>query len=159
MFNINIGVKNLKVVRVEEYTRNFTTMMNYHFKDNKLSLKAVGLMSWILSLNADTWEFSLAGTAKLFKDGVDSINTALTELEDRGYLKKQNKRNRGRFDYTLYTFYEDPSPSFTHRADFKSDYEEFKKMDMKPNIYRKKYEESKAKATIIPLDRAKKEKS
>ena len=39
---------------------NFTMMSNHHLRNKKLSLKAVGLMSKILSL-PDEWDYSLKG--------------------------------------------------------------------------------------------------
>lgn len=39
----------MEVFRVEK-TNNFTVMLNHHFKNRELSLKAKGLLSFILSL-------------------------------------------------------------------------------------------------------------
>ena len=40
--------------------KNYTTMSNYHLRDNELSLKAKGLLSQILSL-PDEWTYTIAG--------------------------------------------------------------------------------------------------
>ncbi len=39
---------------------NYTVMSNYHLQDKKLSLKAKGLLSYMLSL-PDDWDYSLKG--------------------------------------------------------------------------------------------------
>ena len=60
-------------------------MSNHHLRNKKLSLKAVGLMSKILSL-PDEWDYSLKGLAKLNADGIDGVRSAVQELEDAGYI-------------------------------------------------------------------------
>ena len=68
-------------------------MGNTHLRDKNLSLKAVGLLSKMLSFN-DGWQFSTRGLAALCKEGPDAILSALKELEENGYLV----RHRGRDD-------------------------------------------------------------
>ena len=50
---------NSSVVRVHKNT-DFTIMSNHHLRNQKLSLKAIGLMSKILGLPCD-WNYSIAG--------------------------------------------------------------------------------------------------
>ena len=45
-------------------------MSNYHLQDKKLSLKAKGLLSYMLSL-PDDWDYSLKGLTTGCKDGLD----------------------------------------------------------------------------------------
>lgn len=75
-----------EIIRVER-TKNFTVMSNHHFKNKKLSLKAKGLLSLMLSL-PDDWNYSMKGLATLSKDGIDSVRTAMKELETQGYVEK-----------------------------------------------------------------------
>ena len=93
----------MSVIRVNK-TKDYTVMSNYHLRDDRLSLKAVGLMSWMLSL-PDNWDYSIAGiTACRKKEGKDAIRSALKELEDAGYLIRDTKRDaNGRFsrEFTL----------------------------------------------------------
>ncbi len=96
----------MPIVR-EEKTDNYTVMCNYHLRDTKLSMKARGLLSVVLSL-PDDWDFSLAGLAVISKEGKDSLRTALKELEDNGYLVRVRKRNRGLIADMEYTFFEKP---------------------------------------------------
>jgi len=104
----------LAVFRVEK-TRDYTTMSNHHLKNRKLSLKAVGIMSKILSL-PDDWDYTLRGLSKLTSDGIDSVRAAIRELEAAGYIVRSQSRDaHGRLSKNEYTVYEipqllDPSP-------------------------------------------------
>lgn len=84
---------------------NYTVMSNYHLQDKKLSLKAKGLLSYMLSL-PDDWDYSLKGLATGCKDGIDSVRSAVHELEDGGYLCRSKVRDaRGRIiDYNYEVF-------------------------------------------------------
>lgn len=83
-------------------------MSNYHFKEKKMSLKAKGLLSLMLSL-PDDWEYNVAGLVKLSKDGKDSVMSALQELEKFGYLtRKQLFNEKGQFSGIEYNIYEEP---------------------------------------------------
>ena len=66
------------IFRVEK-NKNYTTMSNYHLRDKNISLKAKGLLSWMLS-NDDDWDYSLAGIVACCKEGETSVTTALKEL-------------------------------------------------------------------------------
>ncbi len=95
------------VFRVEK-TANYTVMSNCHLKDRRLSYKAKGLLSEILSLPPD-WDYTLSGLAVIAKDGVDSVRTAVRELEKYGYIVRSQKRDeRGRMSANEYIVYENP---------------------------------------------------
>ena len=97
----------MPVFRVEK-TKNYTIMANHHLKNKKLSLKAKGLLSMLLSL-PDDWKHSLAGYASVCKDGVDGVNAGIKELEDNGYITRRRMRNaQGRFGQVEYTIFELP---------------------------------------------------
>ena len=99
----------MAVFRVEK-NRDYTVMSNYHLKDKDLSLKSKGLLSVILSL-PDEWDYSTRGLSSISKEGVDSIGTALKELEKTGYLSRHKLRDeRGRITDTEYVIYEHPQP-------------------------------------------------
>lgn len=83
-------------------------MSNYHFKERKLSLKAKGLLSLMLSL-PDDWNYSISGLVTLSKDGKDSVMSALAELEKFGYLQRERVTNsKGQFAGVEYNIYEQP---------------------------------------------------
>ena len=97
----------MSVIRIHK-TNNFTVMSNYHFKEKKMSLKAKGLLSLMLSL-PDDWNYSVTGLVKLSKDGKDSVMTALAELEKFGYLSRNQLFNeKGQFSGVEYHIYEEP---------------------------------------------------
>ena len=97
----------MSIVRVHK-TSNFTVMSNYHFKERKMSLKAKGLLSLMLSL-PDDWNYSISGLVTLSKDGKDSVMSALAELEKFGYLKRDRMINeKGQFDGVEYHIFERP---------------------------------------------------
>lgn len=97
----------MPVIRTEK-TDNFTVMDNYHLRDMQLSLKARGLLSLMLSL-PDDWDYSARGLACLCRDGVNSICSALKELEQAGYVVRSQRRNsRGKIVNIEYTVYEVP---------------------------------------------------
>lgn len=94
----------MAVCRVEK-TKNYTVMANYHLRDKRLSLKAVGLLSKMLSL-PEEWDYTTRGLAAICKDGVDAIGAALKELENCGYLVRHRLRDdRGRMRDTEYVIY------------------------------------------------------
>ena len=88
-------------------TKNYTRMSNQHLKDKRLTLKAKGLMSVMLSL-PENWDYTLRGLAAISKEGVDAISEAVKELERLGYVIRNRKRDeRGRLSGTEYLIYED----------------------------------------------------
>ena len=60
------------VYRVNK-NRGYTVMANFHLRDKSLSLKAVGLLSKMLSFN-DGWKFSTKGLSAICKEGPDAID-------------------------------------------------------------------------------------
>ena len=75
-----------QIFRVEK-TKNFTVMSNHHFKNKNLTLKAKGLLSLMLSLPED-WNYNMQGLATLSRDGIDSVRSAIKELEHHGYVER-----------------------------------------------------------------------
>ena len=97
----------MAVFRVHK-NENYTVLSNYHFKEKGLSLKAKGLLSLMLSL-PDNWDYSAAGLVTLSKDGKDSVNAALKELEKFGYLRRtQAFAEDGKFSGYDYEIFEQP---------------------------------------------------
>ena len=95
-------------------TRDFTVMGNIHLRDKNLSLKAVGLLSKMLSFN-DSWQFSTRGLAAICKEGPDAILSTLKELEDNGYIVRHRARDdKGRLVTTEFDIYESPQAGLPH---------------------------------------------
>lgn len=99
----------MAIFRVEK-NKNYTTMSNYHLKEKDMSLKAIGLLSKMLSL-PDDWDYSLAGLVSICKENETAIKSTLDELKRFGYLemikKFPNETNTGRIEYE-YIIYEQP---------------------------------------------------
>jgi len=98
---------NMAVFRVHK-NENYTVLSNYHFKEKGMSLKAKGLLSLMLSL-PENWDYSAAGLVTLSKDGKDSVNAALKELEKFGYLRRTQAYDAaGKFGGYNYEIFEKP---------------------------------------------------
>ena len=100
----------MPVFRVDK-SRDFTVVANCIFKDRSLSAKAKGILVEMLSL-PESWDFTLKGLTTLFTDGIDSIRQGINELEARGYIVRERKRDsRGRLGGMEYVIYETPHKS------------------------------------------------
>lgn len=102
-----------EVFRVEK-TSNYTVMSNYHLRDKRLTLKAKGLLCYILSL-PDDWDYTLDGLKAKHPDGKTAIRSCINNLEKAGYLRRrQTVNSNGQFSKNEYFVYEKPiseSPS------------------------------------------------
>jgi hypothetical protein len=97
----------MAVFRVEK-TRDYTVMSNHHLRNVKLSLKAKGLLSLMLSL-PENWDYTTKGLSLICKDGIDSINGGIRELEANGYVIRRRLRNeKGQLTIIEYTIFEQP---------------------------------------------------
>lgn len=96
------------VFRVNK-NKDYTVISNCHLKDKRLSLKAKGLLSLMLSL-PDDWDYSINGLVSLSKDGKDSVMNTLTEIENAGYLTRTRAvDSKGRFSGYDYNIFEKPN--------------------------------------------------
>lgn len=99
----------MAVFKVEK-TKNFTIMSNHHLQNKNLSLKAKGLLSYMLSLPSD-WDYSLAGLVANSKESKTSIRNTLNELKENYYLSVTklypNKTESKKIEY-IYNIYEEP---------------------------------------------------
>ena len=96
----------MPVIRVQK-TKNYTVMANYHLRDKRLSFKAKGLMSFMLSL-PEEWDYTVNGLSAFATDGRDGVREALRELETAGYLRMGQSRTSGKFGKTEYIITEKP---------------------------------------------------
>lgn len=87
--------------------RNYTVMSNHHLRDRNLSLRAIGLLSKMLSL-PDDWDYSVPGLVTICRESKNVIQGALKELEKNGYLVRTMIRDSsGHIGYN-YDVYEQP---------------------------------------------------
>lgn len=98
----------MAIFRVER-THNYTIMSNQHLRDKRLSLKAKGLLSQMLSLPED-WDYTLTGLSKINAEGKDAIRAAIVELEHAGYIqRRQTTDKNGKFAANEYIIRESPA--------------------------------------------------
>ena len=97
----------MAVFRIEK-SRDYTVMSNHHLRNRRLSLKAKGLLSMMLSL-PEEWNYTTRGLSSICKEGTDSIGTALKELERAGYIVRNRLRDsKGKIMDVEYVIYETP---------------------------------------------------
>lgn len=99
----------MTVIRAEKNS-DFTVINNSYLRDVRLSMKAIGLFTIILSL-PDDWKFSVSGMASICSEKETAVKSALKELKSYGYLvvvkKMPGKTKSGRIEYE-YIFCEQP---------------------------------------------------
>ena len=105
-----------EVFRVEK-SKNFTVMSNFHLKDKRLTLKAKGLLSQILSLPED-WDYTVKGLAYINIEHKETIGKIIRELIETGYIIRSQERGEcGRMGKSSYVIYEEPhdNPAFSQK--------------------------------------------
>lgn len=121
----------MAVFKVEK-TKNFTIMSNHHLQNKNLSLKAKGLLSYMLSLPSD-WDYSLAGLVANSKESKTSIRNALNELKENHYLSVTklypNQTESKKIEY-VYNIFEEPhlEPSI-QKQDTKNQYLDYQSLE------------------------------
>jgi len=82
----------------------YTKVANQVLEDATLSLKAKGLFAYLVKLPKD-WKIRIGEIAKHHKDGYDSVQSALNELRQAGYLERlgrsRDKGKVGDWDYRI----------------------------------------------------------
>ena len=97
----------MATIRVKK-TKDFSIVSNMLLRDKRLSLRARGLLVFMLSLS-DTWEYSITGLANATGESTGKVSNSLKELEKFGYLTRERIRNaKGQMDGTEYTLRESP---------------------------------------------------
>ena len=87
---------------------NYTIIDNKLIYDNTITAKSKAVVIYLLS-KPDEWNSSIKDIAKNFKDGYDSIKSALVELEKAYYLSRKKLRQSDGTFITEYNVYEDNS--------------------------------------------------
>ena len=72
----------------------FTQIPNDWVRDTRLSLKAIGLLVQLMS-HTPGWRMSIRSLARTNGTGIDTIKSAVAELEKHGYLVRSEEQNRG----------------------------------------------------------------
>lgn len=105
--NRQFNNSNMRVVK--QKTSNFSIIDNRILQDKNLSLKARGLLCFMLQL-PDTWVFTETGLAKVTGEGIRSIRSGIQELKKEKYLHRfQCKNDNGTFGNMIYYIFEEPT--------------------------------------------------
>jgi hypothetical protein len=76
------------------YEGHFTQIPNAWLRDQRLSLRAKGLLGQLLT-HSQGWSVSIKSLAQKNGCGRDAIRSAVRELEECGYLTRQQERQAG----------------------------------------------------------------
>lgn len=98
------------IMRVVKDRNNPFVMINKEFlNNNKLSWKAKGILTYLLSL-PDDWQIYESELLKHSTDGSSSLKSGMKELIESGYIERvQIRNNRGHFIGYSYCVYEVPT--------------------------------------------------
>jgi hypothetical protein len=89
-------------------TKDYSVISNAGLNDARLSLKAKGLYAYLLS-KPDDWVITKAGLETQLKEGREAIKSALAELEQCEYIKRERVQGDHGHISTVTTLYETPS--------------------------------------------------
>nr|DAY31747.1 MAG TPA: Dna polymerase B [Caudoviricetes sp.] len=79
---------------------NFTSIHNKLINDSRISLKAKGIMLYMLS-KPENWKYNPKEIAKNSKDGLDSVYSGIKELIEAGYISR-TRHSDGTVDYFVF---------------------------------------------------------
>lgn len=104
------------IIRVPNYQQ-FTIIPHNILTDKRLSMKTRGLLVTMLGLPPE-WDYSVMGLTKILPDGKKAIGNAIKELEEFGYLVREQERSEGgKFMGYVYTVIPIPEIPFTQKGD------------------------------------------
>jgi DNA-binding MarR family transcriptional regulator len=86
----------------------YTIIHNSVVNDTKLSFKALGLYLYLRS-KPESWKFTEEQLAKQHKEGVTAIRSAIKELQEAGYLKREFNYQEIKGREVIYHIYETSS--------------------------------------------------
>ena len=86
--------------------RGFTMIYNSVLKDTRLDLKTKGFFAVMMSF-PEEWEYTVKGLAQVMNIGKDAVRTCLKQLEEAGYLIREQGREGGRFSQNVYVLLEE----------------------------------------------------
>lgn len=95
-------------VRTVKHENPFVQLDKAFIGNGKLSLKATGLLTYILS-KPDGWKIRMKDIQANFNDGKDSVRSAMNELMKENYVYRYQERNeKGILGDYVYLVYERP---------------------------------------------------
>lgn len=98
----------MSFVRTVKRENPFVQLDKEYIGNGTLSLKATGLLTYILS-RPDGWKIRMKDIQKRFNDGETSVRSAMNELLKNGYVHRyQERAEKGKFSEWIYDVYERP---------------------------------------------------
>ena len=95
-----------------EKIKDYVVMSNVFLQRKDLSIKAKGLLAYMLSL-PDDWKFTIGGLTSQLKECKSSVAAMLNELEHNGYLQRHYTRAAdGKIAEAVYEIFEQPALSY-----------------------------------------------
>ena len=107
----------MAIIRVEKQ-RNFVAIDKTCLEDDRLSFKAKGLHSYLMS-RPDNWKPILEQLSTVSKDKQASVRAGMKELEDCGYIIRRPVKDNGKIVEWEHIVYEKPQkPSLSPQVGF-----------------------------------------
>lgn len=125
----------MKIIRKDKKD-NFTTIDNAYLQNKKLSFKAKGIMTYILSL-PDDWAIYIDQLIKTSKDGEGSFRSGLDELIKAGYIKRYPIIEKGQivaWQTEVYEYLEENTSKKEQNQLLGKNSHEEKPKEEKPNV-------------------------
>ena len=79
----------------------FTQIPNSWLRDSRLTFKARGLLGLVMS-HSTGWSLSVNSIAEQNQEGRDAIRSAIAELEEFGYLSREQVNESGRYGESVW---------------------------------------------------------
>lgn len=100
------------IYRKERVPGQFVSIDKEFIYDDRLSMKAKGIMTYILS-RPDDWQFYITEIVTNAKDSKDAISTGIKELITCGYIERYRKRDeKGILREYVYIVHESPKTDY-----------------------------------------------
>ena len=101
----------MSIFRVEK-KENYVVLDKGFLNDKRLSWQAKGLLAYMLSMPND-WVFRIDDLKKRSTNGRDSTKNIIKELQEHGYIVKEQTREQGKFSNNQYIVLERPVSPLT----------------------------------------------
>ncbi|MBB6176405.1 DnaD/phage-associated family protein [Anoxybacillus tengchongensis] len=101
----------MSIFRVEK-KENYVVLDKGFLNDKRLSWQAKGLLAYMLSMPND-WVFRIDDLKKRSANGRDSTKNIIKELQEHGYIIKEQTREQGKFSNNQYIVLERPVSPLT----------------------------------------------
>ncbi len=98
----------MSIIRSPRKEANFTIIANSVCLDNRLSMRALGLLVRLLS-RPDNWCTNSESLAREFNCGRDQIRNTLQELSDFGYMELQKTQDSKGFWSSAWMVFDEPT--------------------------------------------------